>query len=167
MENQKQLELLKIQEKARVKNLKARKNRSYFFNFLQIEFYYLLIFGLLIRVNSDLEVKIKQYKKPYISLIIIGNGLKQLVGSDSIIVPDKAFITPTFTPLTIDKSNGYSIIINTKNNENNITLEFSNTDFDMQYLFKDLEHIKKVDLSNYNIKPSNTSFMFSSCYSLE
>ena len=165
MENQEQLELLKIQEKARVKNLKARKNRSYFFNFLQIEFYYLLILGLLIQVNSDLDVKIKQYKKPYISLIIIGNGLKQLVGSDSIIVPDKAFITPTFIPLTI--YNDYSININRISRENNITLEFSNTDLDMQYLFKDLEHIKKVDLSNYNIKPSNTSYMFSCCYNLK
>ena len=167
MESKKQLELIKIEEKTRVKNLKARKNHSYIFNFQQKEIYYLFVLGFLIQVNSDPEFKFKQYKKPYISLIIAGDGIQKLIGTGSVIVAYKAFITPTFTPLTLDVSNGYTININTKSRENNITLEFSDKDNDMQYLFKDLENIKKVDLSNYNIKPSNTAFMFSCCYGLE
>ena len=127
----------------------------------------MFVLGFLIQVNSDPDLKFKQYKKPYISLIIAGDGIQKLIDTGSVIVPYKAFITPTFTPLTLDVSSSYTININTKSRENNITLEFSDKDIDMQYLFKDLEHIKKVDLSNYNIKPSNTDFMFSCCYGLE
>ena len=169
MEGNKQLELLKEQEKTRIKKLKTSKNRSYTFNFLQITFYYLFILSLLIKVKSQSQqdIKFKQYRKPYISLVIIGNSFKQLVGTNSVIAPNKAYISETFTPLGIDELGDYKININTKVKEINITLEFSEIDIDMQYLFNRLTHIKKADLSNYNIKPIDTSFMFSNCKNLE
>ena len=37
----------------------------------------------------------------------------------------------------------------------------------MQYLFKGLNHIKKVDLSKFNLKPIDTSYMLSGCTKLE
>ena len=155
MEGNKQLELLKEQEKTRIKKLKTSKNRSYTFNFLQITFYYLFILSLLIKVKSQSQqyIKFKQYRKPYISLVIIGNSFKQLVGTNSVIAPNKAYISETFTPLGIDELGDYKININTKVKEINITLEFSEIDIDMQYLFNRLTYIKKADLSNYNIKP--------------
>ena len=167
MESKNQFEFLKEQEKTRTKNLKTMKNRPYTFNFLQISFYYLLILSFLTQVNSDQDLKFFQYRKPYISLIIMGTGIKKLVGTDSVIAPNKAYTTQTFTPLIIDRSNGYTISLLTTLRETNITLEFSETDIDMQYLFKDLDYIKKVDLSNFNIKPNNTAFMFSCCLNLQ
>ena len=164
MESKNQLEFLKEQEKTRTKTM---KNRPYTFNFLQISLYYLLLLILLTQVNSDQDIKFKQYKKPYISLIIMGTGLKKLVGTDSVIAPNAAFITSSFNPLEIKESDGYTINLNTMTRETNITLEFSDTDIDMQYLFKDLDYIKKVDLSNFNVKPNNTAFMFSCCLNLQ
>ena len=93
----------------------------------------MFILSLLIRIKSDSQqnIKLKQYRKPYISLIIIGNGIKQLVSTDSVIAPNKAFITQTFTPLRINESDEYTININTKIKEINITLEFSEIDIDI------------------------------------
>ena len=150
MESNKKLEFLKVQEKTRNKNLQTMKNRPYTFNFLQIALFYLFLLSLLTKVKSQQASKFKQYKKPYISLIIMGTGKKKIIGTDSVIAPNAAFNTSSFTPLTIIESDGYKINLNTKTRETNITLEFSDTDIDMQYLFKDLDYIKKVDLSNFN-----------------
>ena len=124
MESNKKLEFLKVQEKTRNKNLQTMKNRPYTFNFLQISFNYLLLLILLTQVNSDQDIKLKQYKKPYISLIIMGTGIKKLVGPDSVIAPNAAFITSSFTSLKIIESDDYKISLNTMDRETNITLEF-------------------------------------------
>ena len=113
MESNKKLEFLKVQEKTRNKNLQTMKNRPYTFNFLQIALFYLFLLSLLTKVKSQQATKFKQYKKPYISLIIMGTGKKKIIGADSVIAPNAAFNTSSFTPLTIIESDGYKISLNT------------------------------------------------------
>jgi surface protein len=76
-------------------------------------------------------------------------------------------MTSTSEELNINMN--YFININSKDKlkEFNITMEFSETDIYMNSLFYGLKDIKKVDLSNYNIKPTDTSFLFSECTNLE
>ena len=111
--------------------------------------------------------KIIKYKKPYLSVIFQGTGKIQLVNLMSPIIPDRVFMTSTSEELNINMN--YFININSKDKlkEFNITMEFSETDIYMNSLFYGLKNIKKVDLSNYNIKPIDTSFLFSECTNLE
>ena len=74
-------------------------------------------------------------------------------------------MTSTKTELEISFQD--TVLINSDDNENNITLEFSFTDFEMDILFKEITYIKKVDLSNFDIKPSSIKYMFSGCENLE
>ena len=101
--------------------------------------------------KDHIIIKFKPYKKPYISVVIIGNSFKQLVGTNSVIAPNKAYISETFTPLGKDELGDYKININTKVKEINITLEFSEIDIDMQYLFNRLTHIKKAACNRFKL----------------
>ena len=74
-------------------------------------------------------------------------------------------MTSTKTELEINFQD--TVLINSDDNENNITLEFSFTDFEIDILFKEITYIKKVDLSNFDIKPSSIKYMFSGCENLE
>ena len=126
---------------------------------------YIIFLGLLTQICSQPQEQFDRYKKPYISAIYIGTGIKTLVNPSSTITPHRAFMTSTSTELTISLED--TVLINSDDNENNITMEFSFTDFEMEDLFEDITYIKKVDLSNFNIKPSSIKNMFSGCRNLE
>ena len=107
------------------------------------------------------------YKEPYLSVIFTGQGNKEIVSQFSKIVSDNAFLTSSHKAFRINMNNNrYVININNKIYRNNITMEFSKGDNNLQYLFHGLNHIIKVDLSHYNIKVKDTSYMFYNCKSL-
>ena len=144
---------------------KKKKNNNSILNFLLIIYNYIIFLGLLTQICSQPREQFDHYKKPYISAIYIGTGIKTLVNPSSTITPHRAFMTSTSTELTISLED--TVLINSDDNENNITMEFSFTNFEMEDLFEDISYIKKVDLSNFNIKPSSIKNMFSGCRKLE
>ena len=105
-------------------------------------------------------------KFPYITALFTERGKKSTVSITSIIHPIKAFMTKTKKEMIIDQKDEYQININNGINENNITLEFKRNDANLRYLFYNINHIKKIDLSYYNIKVNDTSYMFSDCKNL-
>ena len=141
-----------------------------YFNLMKINaLIYFAILCLVTEANSlpGDKQKIIKYKKPYLSVIFQGSGKIHLVNLMSYIIPDRVFMTSTSEELNINRNNVININSNDKLKEFNITMEFSETDINMKFLFANLNTIKKVDLSNYNIKPTDTSFLFSECTNLE
>ena len=149
-------------------NYKLKTVISPFINFPK--FFYIYFIFIFIGVNclpGD-HFERMQYKKPYISVIFIRSGLNAIVSPYSIIFPDKVFMTSTSQELIVDPASySINIIPNNDLDEYNVTMEFFIDDYDMKFLFANLDNIKKVDLSNYNIKPTDTSFLFSECTNLE
>ena len=56
-------------------------------------------------------------------------------------------MTKTKKEMIIDQKDEFKININSNTDENNITLEFTKNDVDLRYLFHNIYHIKKIDLS--------------------
>ena len=70
----------------------------------------------------DDKTKIKQFKKPYISVLIIGTGIKELLSDDDGIIPNNVFFSSSFSPIRLDHINNvYKLNINTRAKETNIT----------------------------------------------
>ena len=106
-------------------------------------------------------------KFPYITALFTERGKKSTVSITSIIHPIKAFMTKTKKEMIIDQKDEFKININSNTVENNITLEFTKNDVDLRYLFHNIYHIKKIDLTHFNIKANDTSYMFLNCKNLE
>ena len=135
-------------------------------NFFEFFILFFLMFELLI--GQEKNKKINEYKEPYITAIFVGQGKKETVNVNSYICPDRAFMTKTHSIMIMNSTyKDYYININNENEENNITLEFSSDDSDLSYLFKNLSHIKKVDLSHYKVKVTDLSSIFEGCINLE
>ena len=132
--------------------------------------YKLLLFPLLFLfpLFSSQNTQRKLYTNPYISLILIGEGDgKSTISFSSFIRPSKIYLTETNEELTFGKEKNCPININTGSIENNITMEFTKNDVNLARLFQYLNNIKKVDLTHFKNKPSDTSYMFYQCNNLE
>ena len=129
----------------------------------------LISFFLLFPLFSLKDDEKKLDNKPYISLIIVGEGSIPTVSSQSSIKPSKIYFTETNVTISSGPQLYRPIEINNGLKENNITLEFEfiKNDVDISKLFKDLNHIKKVDLTHFTNKVTDTSYMFYNCSDLE
>ena len=173
MESKKPFQLLKEQEKIIHKKTKTKENITHIIIFPQIIYISFISLCLLAKINSDDCPTTTQYNKPYISVLITEPGRKLLVTKGSTIVPEYSFFTPCSNSIKLGIVGGlkylfedeYSVEI--KKEETNITMEFKEETLNLQNLFKDLGHIKRVDLSNFDKKPTDISNMFSGCIKLE
>ena len=121
--------------------------------------YFLIILLFPLFSSDNLEKRI--YTEPYITAIFTGNGTKGTVSYSSRIRPKKVYLTDSHEEIKIKTSkNNYPINIISNSLENNITMEFDENSFQLEYLFGYIKHFKKVDLSHFNVKPRDTSYMF-------
>ena len=124
--------------------------------------YLLFLIPLFLSQNT----KVKLFIEPYITIIYTGNGLLSTINELSSIKPSRIYFTETGQIINAE-GDDYKININNNIQENNITLEFKATDKKLDFLFKGLNNIKKVDLSHFKVKVEDTSYMFCECYILE
>ena len=134
------------------------KNDKFIFHLKLIIHIFLIFF--LIPLYSSKNSQRKLDNKQIISAIFTGNGKLSTVSYSSVVKPSLAYLTSTSKKFEFGNILDYPISINNGKIENNISLVFRNNDFDLSYLFKDLKHIKKVDLSLFKSKPKNTAYMF-------
>ena len=128
--------------------------------------YFLIILLFPLFSSDNLEKRI--YTEPYITAIFTGNGTKGTVSYSSRIRPKKVYLTDSHEEIKIKTSeNNYPININRTSLENNVTMELYENSFQLSNLFNGIRHFKKVDLSHFNVKPKDTSYMFYNCDKLE
>jgi hypothetical protein len=81
----------------------------------------------------------------YITAVFIETGTKGTVSYLSSIWPKKVYLTDSHEEIKIKTSeNNYPINIISNTSENNITMEFDENSFQLEYLFSGIKHLKKL-----------------------
>ena len=121
--------------------------------------YKIIIFLLLFNLNFEKNARLLQNNEYKIHLVIQGNGEQNLLSDSFSEIPQKVLVNG-------DDSN-CSKSCNLTEEKNSITLIFNSELSICENMFKGLQNILEVDLSNVDISCNNMNYMFTNCTNLE
>ena len=139
-----------------IMNILEKKAKQVYYSLYFISFFLLLQFILVNSVN----LRILNSYDSIIHIIIQGNGTQELLSNDFNTEPDEVLINGA-------GNNSCKNVCNMTEEKNNITLIFKNQIDSLENMFKGLNNIIEVNLSNFDTSYVTTmSSMFMGCYNL-